>query len=117
AFPFLINPYSDKWSAPSYPTPDASTKRPKFDGELLLHFHRLPVEQRRPVSPLANGVDRRGNQDRRPVNCFYALNRPVLANGSAQVHVAPHPLRGLSRISGSDFRNSRSEEHTSELQS
>src|ERR1700733_3110338 len=83
-----------------------STKRPEFDAELLLHFYRLLVEQRRLVSPLANGVGRRGNQNRRPVNCSYARNHPVLANDRAQVHVTVHPLRHSSRISGSDFRNS-----------
>src|SRR2546421_113036 len=53
-----------------------------------VHVHRLAIQERRLIAPLANGVKRRLLQQRMAGHHFQRRNRAVLANDGVQAHSA-----------------------------
>jgi hypothetical protein len=81
-------------------------ERPKLNGEVFLQDDRLAIQQGWPVTPLRDCIDRRRNEQVRPVQRFHVFDRAVCRDRRPQLHRAAHSfLLGLRRISGRHFRN------------
>src|SRR5580692_8105847 len=91
----------DLRACPTTGTPDRLLVQRENHIDRGVHFDRLAIEQRRPITPLAHRVERGLYQQRMPGDDFELLHRAILTNNGVQAHRAGDTrLPGERRIHG-----------------